>query len=349
MSASSVDQGLMIPTEVHSIVKGVDDALELAKHLLKSGMLPAAIRTPEAALVIILTGRELGIGPMMAFQKINVIQGKPTIAPELMLALARRQGLLEDLKIEDDGNKCTVTIKRKGNSPVSVSFSMADAESQGLAGKDNWRKMPAIMRQWRTIAAGCRLVFSDVIGGLYTPEELGAEMNEEGDVISVTPTVIQESQPAEAKPEPVTAKVDKPTPNTATVKETKTVQNTAPVRPYEPEVVKQRISEKAASYAQEGKKASEQFRGLVCGVLEMCFEPEDTETKKKKRHSIFQYLVGKDSAKDIPDWYFYAIRDWLNWKQDSGGMYIIDSNSIKEAHKIIEKTLLDAGQQKFPD
>lgn len=213
MSGSSVEQGLIVPP-THSIITGVNDALELARHLLKSGMLPIAIKTPEAALVIILTGRELGIGPMMAFQKINVIQGKPTIAPELMLALARRQGLLEDLQIADDGTKCTVTIKRKGNSPVSVSFSMADAETQGLAGKDNWRRMPAIMRQWRAIAAGCRIVFSDVIGGLYTPEELGADVNEEGEVVTVVPTVVSEvPQPqVEAKPEPV--KPDKTTPNT---------------------------------------------------------------------------------------------------------------------------------------
>jgi hypothetical protein len=127
----------------------------------------------------------------------------------------------------------------------------------------------------------------------------------------------------------------------------KTTPNTVTVRPYEPDNVKQRISEKAASYAQEGKKASEQFRGLVCGMVEQCFDPEDAETKKKKRHSILQFLIGKDSAKDIPDWYFYALRDWLNWKQDSGGLYILDPLSIKEAHRIIEKVLLDAGQQTF--
>jgi hypothetical protein len=188
-----IEQGLTIRNDAHSIIQGVDDAMALAGHLLKSGMLPKAITTPEAALVIILTAREIGIGPMMAFQKINVIQGKPTIAPELMLALARGRGLLEDMKISNDGNKCTVTIKRKGNSPVTTSFSMDDARAQGLADKDNWKRMPSIMLQWRAIAASCRIVFPDVIGGLYTPEELGAVVDEQGEVIEGQVTEIPQS------------------------------------------------------------------------------------------------------------------------------------------------------------
>jgi hypothetical protein len=123
--------------------------------------------------------------------------------------------------------------------------------------------------------------------------------------------------------------------------------NTVGGRPYDPETVKQRIAEKAASYAQTGEKASEKFRGLVCGVMEMCFEPEDAETKSKKRHSVLQYLTGKDSIKEIPDWYIHALKDWLKWTQDTGGLITPDSMAIKEAHKIVTKTLADAGQQKL--
>ena len=245
MSGSSVDQGLIVRPDNHSLIKGVDDALALAKHLLKSNMLPTAIRTPEAALVIILTARELGIGPMMGFQKINVIQGKPTIAPELMLALARRQGLLEDMKIENDGTKCAVTIKRKGNSAATVTFSLADAEAQGLAGKDNWRRMPAIMLQWRAVSAACRIVFPDVIGGLYTPEELGADVDESGEVIEgqvteiTTPGKSPEEQKTEVKkpsamfPE----SIDKTPLSGTSGKVDKTTQNTVAVNKWQIEII----------------------------------------------------------------------------------------------------------------
>ena len=58
-----------------------------AEMLVKSGFLPASIKTKEQAVAIILTGQELGLPPMLALRKINVIQGVPTVAPELMLAL----------------------------------------------------------------------------------------------------------------------------------------------------------------------------------------------------------------------------------------------------------------------
>jgi hypothetical protein len=115
------------------------------------------------------------------------------------------------MKIDNNGQKCTVTIKRKGNSPVSVSFSMADAEAQGLAGKDNWRRMPAIMLQWRAVAAACRLVFPDVIGGLYTPEELGAFVDEQGEVIEgKAEDVTEQKVNTDVKPEVTQANTSAP-------------------------------------------------------------------------------------------------------------------------------------------
>ena len=130
-------------------------------------------------------------------------------------------------------------------------------------------------------------------------------------------------------------------------KEDKTTPNTATVRPYEPEVVKQRITEFSDKYAKDGKKASDPFRGIVCHVIEECFVPEDTKTREKKRHSILAYLTGKESMKDVPDWYVYALKDWLKFTQDSGGLYIVDPLAIKEARKIIEKVMVEAGQQEL--
>lgn len=145
-----------------------------AEALVASGFLPQAINTAQKAVAIMLLGRELGVGPWAALTSINVIQGKPTISPQLMLALINRSGQLEDMTIEDDGSACTVSLARKGRTPHRYSFSMADAQSMGLVNKDNWKKQPLIMRQWRAVAGCARVVFADVILGLYTPEEMGA-------------------------------------------------------------------------------------------------------------------------------------------------------------------------------
>lgn|SRR5262245_11822582 len=162
--------------------------------LVKTGFLPQAIKTPEQAAAIILTGRELGIGTMAALQTINVIQGKPTVSPQLMLALINRSGQLEDIQIETSIKGATVIIKRRGQSEYTAKFGPEEAKAMGLDGKDNYKKQPATMYKWRAVADACRAKFSDCILGLYTPDEMGAAVEpESGEVLEeiVEPKAIQ--------------------------------------------------------------------------------------------------------------------------------------------------------------
>ena len=175
--------------------------------LHKSGLLPTSIKSPEAVMAIVLIGRELNIPMMTALNNINVIAGKPTIPPQLMLAMINRTGELEQSKLWDEGETAFFTLKRRGREAYTASFSMEDARqfktSEGygdqkrtisLSEKHNWKSQPRIMRQWRAIAACARVVFPDVVLGLYTPDEMGARVNEDGELDS------------EPKPEPVEEK-----------------------------------------------------------------------------------------------------------------------------------------------
>ncbi|MBF6596325.1 MAG: hypothetical protein IVW51_18000 [Thermaceae bacterium] len=164
--------------------------------LLKSGLLPQSIKTPEAATVIILKGRELGIPPMEALNSINVIQGKPAVSPQLMLALVYRSGQGSIQILERTDSRSVVRAHRKGLSPQDFSFTLEDAKRLGLAEKDNYRKQPAVMLQWRNVAAAARAVFPDVVSGLYTPDEMGAEV-EVGDDEGMT--MVSPQQPREAE------------------------------------------------------------------------------------------------------------------------------------------------------
>ncbi len=151
--------------------------------LLKSSFLPQAIKTPEQAMAIILTGRELGIGTMAALNTINVIQGKPTISPQLMLALINRSGQLEDIKIETGEMGATCAIKRRGRTTYTARFGPKEAAAMGLGAKDNYRKQAATMYKWRAVADAARATFPDAILGLYTPDEMGAEVTDDGEII----------------------------------------------------------------------------------------------------------------------------------------------------------------------
>lgn len=151
------------------------DMLTQAETLRASGFLPKSISTPQQAVAIMTMGKELGIGMWAAFNGINVIQGKPTISPQLMLALINRSGQLDDMRVEGNNEVCAVTMARRGRTPHTETFSMADAGAMSLAGKDNWRKQPAIMLKWRAVAACARVVFSDIVMGFYSPEEINPD------------------------------------------------------------------------------------------------------------------------------------------------------------------------------
>ncbi len=147
--------------------------------------------------LVMLKGLEIGMLPMQALDSIDVIAGKPALKPQGMLAQIKSRKLLDWMKIEDDGQTCTVTMKRKDeDEPYTESFGMADAAKMmtkeygkdvPLSEKSNWKAQPKNMRKWRAVAACCRIAFPDVIQGMYTPEELGADvtLSDDGDMIII--------------------------------------------------------------------------------------------------------------------------------------------------------------------
>ena len=155
--------------------------LAKANVLLRSGFLPPHIKRAEQAVAIMLRGQELGIGPMEALTSINMISGKVSSSTQLMLALIYRSGLLEDIKMTE-GDPAECTMKRRGMQPHTVKFGRDDAGRMGLLNKDNYRKFPTVMYMWRAIAICARRVFPDVIGAIYTPDELGMSLNSDRDV-----------------------------------------------------------------------------------------------------------------------------------------------------------------------
>jgi len=150
---------------------------------------------------IMVKGYEVGFEPMASMDLVHLIDGKPTIAPQGMLALVYASGLLESIKIEGNEQQCVVTVKRKGQ-PVHVeTFTRAHAVAMGLDDKANWKKQFAVMLRWRCISAAFRLVFPDIIQGMYTPEELQADgiVTDEGDYI---PTAMMPDSPQNLLPPP---------------------------------------------------------------------------------------------------------------------------------------------------
>jgi hypothetical protein len=122
-----------------------------------------------------------------------------------MLALINRSGQLEDMEVLSGDAGFAVTMKPRGRHTHTETITKKDATALQLTGKDNYKKQPATMLKWRAVAACARVVFPDVILGLYTPEEMGAEVvaDNEGNmtVIDVTPEPVRQLQDAASAPE----------------------------------------------------------------------------------------------------------------------------------------------------
>src|SRR6476659_9156077 len=115
------------------VPRSLEEALTLARAVVASGMAPHGLETPEACMIAILHGLEVGLTPLAALQRIAVIDGRATIWGDGALALVRASGLLvsiEETVTGDDefGWVATCTVQRRGEpQPLTRSFSVLDA------------------------------------------------------------------------------------------------------------------------------------------------------------------------------------------------------------------------------
>lgn len=152
--------------------------------IVASGMAPRTVNTAEKVLTIALKGRELRIPPMQALAQIHIVEGKPTLSAELMLALVQRAG--HKVRIRETTTERAVVEGVRSDDPdypTTITWTMDDAKRAGVAGKGPWKQYPDAMLRARAISALCRAMFADVLmGASYTPEELGADVDGDGTV-----------------------------------------------------------------------------------------------------------------------------------------------------------------------
>lgn len=174
------------------------EAMEFAGMMSKSSIVPKDYQNnPGNILVAIQWGMEIGLQPLQSMQSIAVINGRPSIWGDAMLALVRSSGLLEAINEEVTDTKAVCTIKRRGEQEVVREFSMQDAKQAGLSGKQGpWAQYPKRMLQMRARAFAMRDVFPDVLRGVHVAEE-AQDMSERdmgaADVVGEVPTASRTS------------------------------------------------------------------------------------------------------------------------------------------------------------
>lgn len=151
-----------------------EQALTFSQYLADSDMVPKDFKgKPGNCLVAIQWGMEIGLKPLQAMQNIAVINGRPSLWGDAVIALARNSQVCEYIIEEDDGRMATCKVKRRGEPEQFRTFSMDDAKLAGLLGKQGpWTQYPKRMRQMRARAFAIRDVFPDVLKGLPIAEEI---------------------------------------------------------------------------------------------------------------------------------------------------------------------------------
>jgi hypothetical protein len=180
------------------------DTMQLGNVLVKSGFFQDT-RDVAQAIVKVLAGRELGFGPIASMQGVYIVKGRVTLSANLVGAAIQRSGKY-GYRVETLTDAvCNIVFFEAGKRIGDSKFSLDDAKKAGLAG-GNYDKFPRNMLFARALTNGARWYCPEVFNGpIYTPDELGAEVDQEGVVVE-TPThtvdtstgEVLEERPAEA-------------------------------------------------------------------------------------------------------------------------------------------------------
>lgn len=159
--------------------RSMKDARVLAKDMHDSRMF-SAYGTPQGVLSTVMVGRELGLPAMASLRSIHVVEGRHTLSAALMVALVLKSGLAEYFEpVSFSATEATFETKRKGaRKAVTLQHTIEMATTAGLVkDKSNWLNVPTDMLVARAQSRLCRMVYPDLMAGLYTPDEL-AELRE---------------------------------------------------------------------------------------------------------------------------------------------------------------------------
>jgi len=155
--------------------QNMTEAMDFAAMISRSQMCPKNyMGKPEDTLIAMMMGNEVGLNPLAAIQNIAVINGRPSIYGDALMALVQNHPAFVSIEESFDENTFTAicTVQRKGGTKHVQRFSRQDAEQANLWGKAGpWTNYPKRMLAMRARGFALRNQFADALAGLITREE----------------------------------------------------------------------------------------------------------------------------------------------------------------------------------
>lgn len=182
----------------------------------RSGMVPATYQgKPEACMVALMYAAQLGENPMLIFQEMAPIKGRPTTSARFAIARANKSGLLRGTiswssKGGGDGLEVTASaVLAATGETISVAVSMAEAKADGWTQNPKYKSIPEQMLRWRSATRLISLFLPEVLFGIAVREEMPVERVNVQEVAATSGTElvaqINEKISAAPSPEPTSA------------------------------------------------------------------------------------------------------------------------------------------------
>jgi hypothetical protein len=147
----------------------VADIEKMAVAIAKSKMF--GMKTADEAFALMLIAQAEGMHPAIAARDYHVIQGRPTLKADAMLARFQNAGGKVQWDVYTDA-EVTGTFSHPSGGSLKLTWTFAQASKIGLTGKDNWKNYPRAMLRARCISEGIRTVYPGCVVGTYTAEEI---------------------------------------------------------------------------------------------------------------------------------------------------------------------------------
>ena len=176
----------------------------MAASVAKSGMF--GCKTPEQAMSLMLMAQADGVHPARAMQEYHVIEGRPALKADAMLARFQRAGgSVRWLEMTDAVVRGAFSHPQGGS--VEIDWTIERARNAGLANRGPWKAYPRSMLRARCISEGVRATFPGIAVGTYTVEEVQDIVADEAER-NITPQKIDDAVAAVVAAAPATALTD---------------------------------------------------------------------------------------------------------------------------------------------
>jgi len=152
-----------------SEIVALQDIERAGNYIAKSGLF--GVKTPEQAIALMLVAQAEGRNPFEAARDYHIIQGRPALKADSILARFQQAGgTVRWMELSD--TKAVAEFSHPQGGKVTIDWDLDRAKRAGLIGKDNWKNYPRQMLRARVISEGVRTIYPGVCVGTYTVEEV---------------------------------------------------------------------------------------------------------------------------------------------------------------------------------